>query len=100
MKGFWLLHLTGALVFAGLLALYTLPDESLPPNLTGPRNDVRDGLTTGLAPWVAARGTSPSEESAELMRQMIREKYEDSLAQLELKRDRLQKQLREKEKSG
>ena len=98
MKGFWVLHIAGALLFAALLGLYLAPDAQLPQRLVSPRSRARAGLTGALAPWVAPQGAPPSEESVQLMRQMVREKYEDRIEQLERTRASLRQQLREKEK--
>ena len=100
MRGFWLLHLLGALVFTVLLGLYGIPDDRLPPKWTAPRGLAREGLTNLLAPWVVPGGAPPSEESAGLMRRIIEEKYEDSIASLEQERNRLQAQLKSKERQG
>lgn len=100
MRGFWLLHLLGALVFTALLGLYGAPDDRLPPKWTAPRSLAREGLTHVLAPWVVPEGVPPSKDSIELMRRMIEEKYEDSIASLEQERTRLQAQLKAKESQG
>jgi len=100
MRGFGLLHVLGALVFTALLGLYGIPDDRLPPKWTAPRSLARQGLTNVLAPWVVPGGAPPSEESAGLMRRMIEERYEDSIASLEQERTRLQALLKSKESQG
>ena len=98
MKGFWILHLLGALLFSALLGLYSFPEERLPPKWAAPRSRACEELTSLLAPWTASEGAVPSQENVDLMRQMIQEKYEESMSRLEQQRDRLQKQLDQQEK--